>query len=872
MAAKQKKIAGLLCLLILTSIAAGAGLQGNLKVDSASAEAAQAVKDSSENTEAGQSKANTKSLNTSVKINEVKNVSSNSPQELKALSEMEKVAETEALILYVNKLTSEIAVKDKRDGYAWFSNPANRDDDQIASPLYKSELSAQVLVSYYNEKGQINTFNSFDDSVAKEQFKVDVSENQVKVVYQIGNVKQSVANIPKIISQERFQTEILDKLPDQETRESVEYKFRFDEEKKVYEVRKLQDYIAEEVSALFEEIGYTAEDAAADHQENGLADEAVVANAEFTIPLQYSLDGEHLIVTVPGQELEYNDAYPLASIQVLKFFGAADMTSEGYIFVPDGSGALIHLNSSKPSAEPYNLPVYGTDGTFDVKDIIQRNQITRLPVFGLKKNDHAMVGIIEGGDAVSSIRADVSGRNDSYNSVGSEFKITSMDFYTLSSGTKTSSVPMFQKNKFDGDLQIRYGFLSGKAADYTGMASHYRSYLAKKHNLQPLDETKNAPFILEVEGAFRKSKSFLGIPYNSTETLTTFNETVSLLDELKQAGVPNIDLRFVGWFNDGIRHSSPDDIKVVGALGGKKDLQELMDYTKQNDIGLYPDAAFLQKYKGDSGSAIFLDRAKAKVYNYNPVTYGKDLTSFSHYILSPAKLSKQIDGFMKDYSKLELSGLSLRDMGDEVNSDFNPDRPVTRQESLGVIQQEMEKLKKGAGSLMVNGGNAYSLPYANVIVNSPTRSSRMNLTDEDVPFYQIALHGYFDLAGAPFNMDEVHNPRLSLLKALETGSNIYYQWFHSPSSTVKDTEFDHLYALHYKDWFEEAVSQYNEVSEILNNVRTETIASHERPSPGVVQTTFENGTTITINYNDVAVSVNGVNMEPQSYQVGEGGE
>lgn len=870
MAAKQKKIAGLLCLLMITSIAAGTGLQGTLKLDSASAEAK--VTTGSGVDKPQQSRNDNTDLTVSSKLNKEKKASANSPQELKALEAMEKVSENEALILYINKKTAEIAVKDKRDGYAWFSNPVTREEDPIASPLYKSELSAQVLVSYYNEKGQINTFNSYEDSVAKDQFQVDVNEGKIKVVYQIGNMSKSIANIPKVISQERFQTQILDKLPDQEARDSVEYKFRFDEAKKVYELRKLQDYIAEELSVLLEGIGYTAEDAAADQQENGLADEAVKASAQFTIPLQYSLDGEHLVVSVPGQELEFNNAYPLASIQVLKFFGAADTTGDGYIFVPDGSGALIHLNSSKPSAEPYNLPVYGDDGTFDVKDVIQQNQVTRLPVFGLKKDDHAFVGIIEGGDAVSSIRADVSGRNDSYNSVGSEFKVTSMDFYTLSSGTKTSSVPMFQKNKLNGDLQLRYGFLSGESADYTGMAGHYRSYLTKKYNLQPLNETENSPFVLEVQGAFRKSKSFLGIPYNSTETLTSFDETVTILEELKQAGVPNVDLRLVGWFNDGINHTSPDEIKVVGALGGKKDLQKLMDYTKENGIDLYPDAAFLQKYKGDSGSAVFLDRGKAKVYNYNPVTYAKDLTSFSHYILSPTKLSKQVDGFMKDYSKLSLSGLSLRDMGNEVNSDFNPDHPVTRQESLALIQNEMEKLKQGAGSLLVNGGNAYSLPYANVIVNAPTRSSRMNLTDEDVPFYQIALHGYFDLAGAPYNMDDVHNPRLSMLKALETGSNIYYQWFHSPSSTVKDTKFDHLYALNYKDWFDEAVAQYNEVDKILNQVRTETIVGHETPSPGVVQTTFENGTQITINYNDVAVSIDGLTIEPQSYQVGEGGE
>lgn len=873
MAAKQKRMIGIICLLLLTGVVAGAVWNQTVKGESAAAQIdSSSANANTNNNDVRAGTDNTVQVKKSTKSNKTEKVSSNSPQELNVLSSMEMVAENEWLQLYVNQQTAEIAVKDKRDNYAWFSNPVNRQDDPLASPLYQSELSAQVVVNYYNDKGQINTFNSYDDSVAKNQFEVELKDGKVKIVYQIGNVAKSFGNIPKIISKERFQTQILDQIQDESERESVAYKYRLDEEKQVYEVRKLQDYIAEELSALFEEIGYTTEDAAMDHQENGLIEEAAEANAEFTIPVEYALDGEHLVVTIPSNELKYNDAYPLASIQLLKFFGAADTSSDGYIFVPDGSGALIHLNSNKSGAEPYNLPVYGKDGTFDVKERIQQNQITRLPVFGLKKDDHAFVGIIEGGEAMALIEADVSGRNDSYNTVNSEFTVTNMDFYTLTSGTKSSSVPMYEKKTYDGKLQVRYAFLSGDSANYTGMATHYRTYLTKKHNLQPLKKTEQSPFILEVAGAFRKNKSFLGVPYQSTESLTTFSESISLLEQLKKAGINNIDLRLVGWFNDGIHHSSPDDIKVDGVLGGQKGFKKLEEYTKQNDIGLYPDVAFLQKYKGDSGAAKFLDRGTAGIYDYNPVTYAKELSSFSHYILSPAYLPNQVDGFIKDYSKLANNGLSLRDMGNEVNSDYNPDHTVNRQEAVAVIQGEMEKLGQAAGPLLVNGGNAYSLPYTNLIVNTPTRSSRMNLTDEDIPFYQIALHGYFDLAGAPYNMDEIQNPRLSMLKSLETGSNVYYQWFSSSSSTVKETKFDQLYALNYKDWIDEAISLYIEADEVLKNVRSEVIVGHEKSIPGVVQTTYENGTIITINYNDEAVTVDGVTVEPQSYQVGEGGE
>ncbi|WP_373229828.1 DUF5696 domain-containing protein [Cohnella sp.] len=788
--------------------------------------------------------------------------------EQSAFASMELAAENETLMLHIKRETAEIAVKDKRDGYIWFSNPVGRVDDPIASPLYKSELSSQVLLSYYNEKGQIYSFNSYDDSVKKNQFDMQLMDQGAKVVYRFGHVSANTEIIPAVISKERLEQRILNNLKDEKDRKQVLYKYRFNEEKQVYEVRKLQDNVAAELAGLLASAGYTKEDAAEDNKENGMTSQESEDSAEFTVPVEYMLDGEHLVVSIPAKEVKYTPAFPLASIQVLKYFGAADDKKEGYIFVPDGSGAIIKLNNQKLNAEPYRLPVYGQDGTFDVKERILTNEPTRLPVFGLKQNDHAFLGIMENGEALASVSADIGGRYVSYNNVSGSFRFVAMDLYTLSSGSKTSSVPMFQAKAYQGDIRIRYAFLSGRSADYVGMAGTYRNYLIGKYKLGKLEHAEDSPFVLELEGAFKNRKSFLGIPYSSTESLTSYDEAVKLLTMLKEHGISNVSLRYVGWFNGGIRHDSPGEIDIEGALGGKKGFRRLIDYTALNGISLYPDAAFLKKYKGASGSANFLDRRKAGIYEYDSVTYMRDTTRFSHYVMSASKLPGVVDGFLADYAKLGISGVSLRDMGDEVNSDFDPTTPVNRQEALEAIVKETSKLKKQVGSLMVNGGNAYLLPYASAVINAPTVSSAMNITDGDVPFYQIALHGYVDLAGAPFNMDRYQNPRVSMLKALETGSNIYYQWFYSPSSTVKDTAFNSLYALHYQDWFDEAIKLYQEGNAILKDVRDQTITGHRKLADQVVETTFENGISIFVNYNKTAVQIDGMKVDAESFRVG----
>ncbi|OZB91320.1 DUF5696 domain-containing protein [Paenibacillus sp. XY044] len=792
----------------------------------------------------------------------------NTPEELTALSAMKRYAENNELELYMNQETTEIAVKNKQDGYVWFSNPIGRGNDPIASPLYKSEMSSQVQLTYYNDKGQINQLNSFDDSVSKKQFEIQDLEKGVKVVYQIGTIHKSAEAIPQAISKERFEELILGKLKDEQTRTNVAYKFKFNEEKQIYEVRQLQDYVAEELAKTLASVGYTKEDALEDNKANGVSEQEGPEQPLFTIPVEYKLEGDHLGVTVKTSEVTYPKTYPLKSLQILKYFGAADGSKSGYMFVPDGSGALIRLNNNKLNAEPYQLPVYGEDGTFDVKEKIQTNQPTRLPVFGMKQNDHAFVGIIESGDALAEISADISGRFVSYNNISSMFNIVAMDFYTLTSGTKTSSVPMFQTKAYQGDIQIRYAFLTGANADYTGMAARYRDDLAGKYKLKKIAQTDHTPFVLELAGAFQKQASFLGIPYEKTESLTSYSEAVKLLKMLKDQGVDSLALRYVGWFNNGIRHRSPSSISLESALGGKRKFRELIDYTQQNGIGFYPDAAFLEKYSGSRNSALFLDRSKAKIYDYDPVMYVKDTSSFSHYVLAPAKLPGVVDGFIKDYKKFGITGLSLRDLASEVNSDFNQDHPVNRQDARERSVQETSKLKKNVSSLMVNGGNAYALPAASIIVGAPTESSRMNITDEVVPFYQIALHGYFDIAGSPFNMDEQRDPRNSMLKALETGSDIYYEWFYSKPSAVKETPYDDLNALYYEDWLSEAVALYKEADPILAKVRGQLIIGHRKLADQVVRTDFENGVTIYVNYNKTAVDVDGLRIAAQSYRIG----
>src|SRR5699024_441720 len=118
----------------------------------------------------------------------------------------------------------------------------------------------------------------------------------------------------------------------------------------------------EKTLTLFEEIGYTEEELAIDNAEAEGAEDEGVGKPRFVIPVQYTLDGENLVVKVVGEEVEENEYFPIKELKVLEFFGAANEFREGYSFVPDGSGALIRLNNEKVNYQPYIQRVYGKDG------------------------------------------------------------------------------------------------------------------------------------------------------------------------------------------------------------------------------------------------------------------------------------------------------------------------------------------------------------------------------------------------------------------------------------------------------------------------------------------------------------------------------
>lgn len=688
-----------------------------------------------------------------------------------------------------------------------------------------------------------------------------------------------------------------------------------------------------DVVRLFRSAGYTPEDKQRDHIANGFHPPAINPKI-FKIPVEYHLNGEDLVVRVPCGEIEYpyetpvdflmvggdivlnenglpvydeNGAtvsYPLLSIRVLEHFGGA-VNQDGYIFIPDGSGVLINLDSK--TVKSTRVSVYGKDASVvNTQTIETRVEPVRLPVFGLKEENRAFLAIIEQGEALADIVAKTAGGRDLVNEVSAEFRLVNKQVIAVQQGPKPPisgtrlghvlpSVTAYESRHYLGDIVIRYSFLHGDQASYVGMARHYRTYLMDKYGLKPLEPGAGLPLFVELVGAVEKVKPVLGVPMSVAYPMTTIDQARAILEQVMQSGATNVKIEYSGWLEGGLNHILPNRVSLEDTLGNMKQLAGLRDRARDLGAELYLGTSFLTVHRdrlGYQGVARYavrgIDRNPVLVSDYDPGTLlAREDTA--RYVIKPSELDELVDSFLRDFRNIEV-GLAIEDMGSDVYSD--PDQRAgldqitaftaqkytaermresgrggtDRGQATQIIVAQLQKIVSELGvKPLIRGGNAYALPYAGCLVDVPMASSGYPAESERVPFYQIVVHGLYDYAGPPLNLAQ--DMETALLRSIETAAGLSVVLTHSPSSDLKGTSFAHLYSTGYEEWLDPVLRAYEQLNSVVGHLRSCEIVNHEKIAPSVYMTTFDNGQSIVVNYNDHPVSIGEITVDAESFRL-----
>lgn len=789
---------------------------------------------------------------------------------------MQLAAENDNFKLYTNTQTTEIAVVDKRTGNVVRSNPEDRAEDAGAFGIHKEDLSSTLAVEYFGTGKTSVVVNNYNMSIQYGQFTLESIEDGIRYTYTLAEPGKDMGIVPTVISEERMQTLILDKL---EKRDSVSVKGNYKLKDGYYTLmeKSAQSVIGmKKLNGLLEKAGYTEEDYKVD-MESVEGEESI----SFTIPVEYRLTEDGFTASVPADEIKESGGH-IYRLQLLKFLGAGGMKDDGYLFVPNGSGSLINFNNGKTKNAAFSQYVYGMDPVTQSYIVTENTENLRLPVFGIKNGDSALFAMITGGDALASINADVSGKLNSYNYAYPQFSMREMEVMNMFGATGNfADTPMLEKDFYRERLEVEYVMLSGEEADYSGMANYYRERLVSDGKLNTA-ETEALPFYLDILGGVEMKKHFLGVPYEGLFAMTTFDEAGKIADLLYEQGIPDIRMNYQGWFNGGVYHDAADKVDIMGKLGGKKDMERLAEKLEGKGGKLYGDTAFnkipytsrrfdykLESSKYYSGYVVELGAVNPATLRQNSILNWYD--ELAYYAMSPKFLPRYVENYADEIRDVDITGIGLKDLGSFLTSDKRRTEVINRQMAEQIVTGQFEILDQTGKDILVNGGNLYALKYADDVIGVPAADSNYFIVDEEVPFYEMVMHGNLPYAGECINLSDDSDLNEIRLKYVEYGIAPRFMLSWEGSDNIKYTSSSDKYSVQYELWMDTAVEMYQELAGVLDQVAGSHMVKHETLADGLKKVTYDNGVSIYVNHTSQDVTEGAVTVPAESYFV-EGGD
>ncbi len=241
---------------------------------------------------------------------DTKSSGSNKYSYMKISDDYQEVASSGNLTLSADFNSGLIALKNNENGYVWYGVPTNTDRDSFSQGETKRLSNSQLVLGYINSSSEADAARAtYLDSYSASGIEVTEIDNGIQVLY-------------------TFDIDLSTNVTNKDGDSS----------------------------------GDASSDASSDSADNtssddtsSAGDEAVITDGETdiqkvvqaSIPVKYYLSDGHFIAETDVTQIKHTGDIKVVDITLLPYFGAGSWTDNGYMFVPDGSGALIDFNSKK---------------------------------------------------------------------------------------------------------------------------------------------------------------------------------------------------------------------------------------------------------------------------------------------------------------------------------------------------------------------------------------------------------------------------------------------------------------------------------------------------------------------------------------------
>jgi hypothetical protein len=547
----------------------------------------------------------------------------------------------------------------------------------------------------------------------------------------------------------------------------------------------------------------------------------------------------------------------LLNLKLYPLFGAEPTkTEEGYMLIPDGSGALIQFKNNRIDDKAYYKEgVYGPDAAFFAEDN-ERNAI-KMPVYGMKTGNRAFLAVLTGGAEYANLFAAPAGSFGQSNWITAEWQYRKMYFQNTNlQGTK-GYYDYLDEKLISQTRSSRYYLLEGTESDYVGMAKRYREYLMETEGLKRLKTNADIPLFLDIIGADTK-KGFLGDKYLK---LTTTEEASAMVKTLSEQGIKNMTVHYSGWQTGGIS-SYGNLFPVDTRLGGDNGMRQFIEGAHSLGVSVYLSANYTLNNQKDG----FWPSSNGlrNVGGLIQTLQAKD--PHKRYLTSPDLTVKNVEADLAKYDSLGADGIYYQaGIGQSLNSDYNNRNRANRNDVISMQQHILKVTKDTLGAAQVDNPNFYALSDVNHIEHLADDYSYDLITDQAVPFVQIALHGLISYTSEWSNLRS--DFQRQLLRNIEYGAYPSYILANSPTNELKNAYSVWYYSLNYRDWLGTLNNEYMKVNNALHDVQDKFIIGHRSLSADVKETTYEGGKVIIVNYGDKEFSSGAISVPPQDFIV-----
>ena len=618
-----------------------------------------------------------------------------------------------------------------------------------------------------------------------------------------------------------------------------------------------------------------------DYMESKLIENGVEVLYGFTVKgiyvtVQYLIEGGELVVKVPIDGITEETRYIVNTVIVLPYFGAADMYQDGYMFYPDGCGAITLFNNAEnrvQSVKEAFLKTYTTNKiSLDywlMSDDYERYNAA-MPIFGIKNNDNAFLAVVTGGDENSGITVAPAGRVVDVNRIyfelyiRNQFDITAANV-TNTDGTVTTGreITRIDRNKLAVDREVRYFFLHDEKANYAGMADAYRTYLIENGKLNDAIAYTDE-YLLAL--SFLMGTTERQLVADKYITMTSFKNLEDIFEDLRAEGIDDAKVVVNHWLKDD--EDFPSYWPVASQIGGKSGMADLNSYLAANTgLDVYFANNFIFATNDESGFSPIKDVVYSGIGT--PIST-ETINQEEYFILGPDVVLEHVRDYLsktKDYANI---GVCFTNMGNVVYDDYNEDNPASRRDVINTWQTVLKETQAEGKKTAVEGANQYSYGNVDYLYSIPVSTYGLSITDYAVPFVQMVVSGLIPYSSGIYETGNLtYDLDIQKLEWIEFGALPYFYLTYENALELKDTELNFLFTSTYSFWRDRVIETYKEFEANFGDTYGEQMVAHEVLGEDVRRVEYSNGKVIYINYAETENTEFGITIPAKGYTIVE---